>query len=168
VTGFAVRAVLALVASLLLGSGLAYVAHQQRDIGRAEIQSQWDAAKAKANADALIQTQQWAANQKEIQRVTSLSRTLADDDARAAAAVSLRHIAADFAARSAASRPAPEPGIAPAAPPEVVLADVLGGVDEAAGELAHSLDLAYVAGVSCEHEYSSATSRLQPQPGSGH
>lgn len=71
-----------------------------------------------------------------------------------------------LAAYRAAARAATDTGPASSSettPPAVdVLADLFGGADDAAGELAAALDLAYTAGITCERSFDALTFTEQP------
>lgn len=82
-----------------------------------------------------------------------LDRALADRDRAAAASSSLQQRAETVAA-SCVARDASAPGAGPAAPaPGHLLADVLGRIDRAAGDLAAYADRLAVASRACERQY---------------
>lgn len=93
----------------------------------------------------------------ETQRLSS--RAHADAVGAAGAAVGLRVAVATVAARcGAAPGPATASAVSPAASaPGVVLSDVLGRVDDTAGELASALDASFIAGQQCERLSDSVT-----------
>ncbi|ARU06130.1 hypothetical protein CCO03_16925 [Comamonas serinivorans] len=71
---------------------------------------------------------------------------------------------ADLARYRAAARATQDPCAAAAGPPASdaldLLADLLTGADEAAGELAAAADLAHAAGFTCERAYDALTNQL--------
>lgn len=156
---------LSLTAALALAVGLCVVfsgvlgwhGATQRQAGRAEVQARWDQARAQAAVDAQLESaRRWTANQ-ETERVANLARARADADARRAADVRLRDIARNYAAQPAADDPTAATERAPVAERCAVLADVLGQVDDLAGELAQAADAARIAGQACERAYDSLT-----------
>jgi len=109
-----------------------------------------------------------AARTEETRRVTALAQIVNDQAARAvaaeadagraaAAARSLRERAQAVARGAAAGNPAAAGQRDAAAAAGMVLADVLGRADDAAGELAKALDRAHGAGVTCERAYGALT-----------
>ena len=91
---------------------------------------------------------------------TEVQRARTDAAAAARAAGSLRQRAAALAAacdRGPAPNPAPAGGSAPTSGAGLLLADVLGRVDDVAGELAAAYDQARAAGHACERSYTSLT-----------
>lgn len=90
---------------------------------------------------------------------TEIDRARADADAARAAADGLRNQAKRLAAT--ASKACGNPGTAAtgkaAGSAGLVLADVLGRTDDAAGELAAALDRSRIAGMACEKAYDSLT-----------
>ena len=76
---------------------------------------------------------------------------------------------ADLAHYRAAARAASHPCAAAAGPPASdaldLLADLLTGADEAAGELAAAADLAHAAGLTCERSYDALTNPSRPVAG---
>jgi len=102
------------------------------------------------------------ASKQEIDHVSSLARARADDDRRGAdvAHERLLYSAALAAARAGAACQGPAPAAErPAAQPAgLVLADVLGRADAAAGELAAVLDASHAAGAGCERYVDELTS----------
>lgn len=122
-------------------------------------------AKAIAAADAKerAREKQWQDAKQEAEHVATMARTRADADRRAA---DVAHHSLLDAARSAAQRagacPATEPTGPPAPSPADLLADVLGRVDQVAGELAEAVDQSRIAGLACERSYDAVAG--QPQP----
>ena len=90
----------------------------------------------------------------------------ADAAAARAAADGLR---ADLARYRNSARAASHPCAAAAGPPASdaldLLADLLTGADEAAGELAAAADLAHAAGLTCERAYDTLTNPHRPDGG---
>lgn len=107
----------------------------------------------RAQADARAEELRRVAAHQEIANVASLARARADDDRRAADAAHRRLLDAARAAGAAAADPGPAGGGAPTSGAGLVLADVLGSADDAAGELAAALDAARIAGLACERAY---------------
>jgi len=96
---------------------------------------------------------------------TSIAQARIDAAVAARAAGSLRQRAAELATacdRGFAADPAAAAGSAPAAGPGLVLADVFGRADNAAGELAAAYDQARAAGLACERAYDSLTLETAP------
>ena len=97
------------------------------------------------------------AAQLEAQNADHLARLTAQADKLRAdvAAVSLRERASRLAAaaRCAPSAPAAPPGSPPADAPGDLLADMLGRVDDAAGEIGRYADQARLAGQLCQRSY---------------
>lgn len=155
-------------AVLALVAGLAFFVHHERDIGRAEVRAEWAAERAALQAAAASAT---ALNQTESIRRTAAQTEIAHDaetsiarlDAGRAPAVvaarGLRERAAAVAASCGATTGDPAAsGPSPAASaPGVVLADVLGRLDDVAGELAEALDRSHIAGLACERSYDALT-----------
>lgn len=107
------------------------------------------------------QEQEWAQAQQEVQREAQRALDLAGLDRRRA---DLGHQRMLDAARAAAggeagSDPAASGGGQAAGPGCPVLADVLGEVDAAAGELAAALDVSRIAGQACQRAHDA----LSPQ-----
>ncbi len=126
-------------------------------------------AAAEATQAARDEEQRRAGAQQEVihaaEEATRAAR--ADADRARAAARGLRDAAQ--AAAAACRDPAPgDPATAkrgaPAAGPGLVLADVLGRADDAAGELAAALDAARAAGLACERSYDSLTIATGDRP----
>ena len=86
---------------------------------------------------------------------TEIDRARADAAAAHAAADSLRDQAQRLAAAAGKTCSNPRPAAAgkAAGSPGLVLADVLGRADDAAGELAAALDRSRIAGLACERAY---------------
>jgi hypothetical protein len=148
--------------------GAWFVSHE-RDIGRAEVQTKWDAERdaliVKANlAEAANETEtnRRIAAQTEIAHDAIQKQAAADLDARRARAAhdSLLYAAQTFASRCVApGDPAPANGGEATAGPGLVLPKLLGRVDDTAGELAAGLDAARTAGIACERSYDALTQR---------
>lgn len=81
----------------------------------------------------------------------------AADDAAGRLRQHVSRLAAQCTARGAAINTAPAAGGPPAVDPGVVLAELHGWTDQAAGELAQALDAARTAGLACERAYDSLT-----------
>lgn len=147
-----------------LTGAYAWRVHAERDIGRKQIQTQWDASVSQQRAKALIETENNAretlrrlTKQKENQDAQDrlLSTARADARANTAAADKLREQSADTARRwVAATRDTPAPGVCEAAGNAItVQADVFSRLDRAAGELAPYADAARIAGNKCVADY---------------
>lgn len=149
-------------------AGVAYLAHVQRDIGRAEVRAEWGAARlAQADAD----LEQAASNAREsLRRLTrqqenqhaqdqELLAARADADRNRAAADQLRDQNAATAQRWRAALADSAPGsVSQAAGDAIgVLADVLGRADRRAGVLAAYADAARAAGLKCERDFDALT-----------
>ena len=122
-----------------------------RGQGAEQIQQAEAAARAEENRrTAKIQEAEDAAHQ---------ARLAAEADARSARASAdrLRQRAAELAASCSASNPAPAASSPAASAPGPVLADMLGRLDAAAGELARHADEARIAGQLCERSYRALT-----------
>lgn len=118
---------------------------------RADISGQISLAEATARAEENRRT----AKIQEAQDAAHKARLAAESDARAARASAdrLRQRAAELAASCAARDPAPaSPGPAASAPGDL-LADMLGRIDQAAGEVAEYADRARIAGQLCQRAY---------------
>ncbi|MBN3822368.1 DUF2514 family protein [Burkholderia sp. Ac-20384] len=115
------------------------------------------ATQAKAVNAARAEEQRRTAAQTEIAKDANQQRTaaLADAFAARAAAGSLQQRVDQLVA--AARHPAASAGSAPAGDPIGVLADVLGSIDDRAGELAKIADDRGIAGKQCERDYDSLT-----------
>ena len=92
-----------------------------------------------------------------------ITKALSDAANANAAAGRLRDAANQLASGGSqtSDNPAPAGGSPPAAAPAVVLSDVFLRADAAAGELAESLDRAYIAGTTCERSYDALTRESQ-------
>lgn len=124
-----------------------------------------DASQIELAGERAARTQAQDARAVENRRTARIQEALdAEHQSRQQALVDLRR--ADAAARSlreraeqlaAASCPAGDPaaaaGSAPAAAPADLLSDMLGRIDEAAGEIARHADDARIAGQLCERSY---------------
>lgn len=112
-----------------------------------------------AEATARAEERRRADKIQEAQDAAHKSRLAAESDARAARASAdrLRQRAAELAASCSARDTAPAgPGQAASAPGDL-LADMLGRIDQAAGELARHADEARIAGQLCERSYRALT-----------
>jgi hypothetical protein len=131
---------------------------------RDEAQAAWDAERAQLKAAALAATTE--ARTEEARRTaatqeiaheaqTQIDQARADAATAAVVADGLRRAAGAAATRGCAAPS--NPAAAPAGPPDpaagLVLADVLGRADQAAGELAAAADAAHAAGAACERAY---------------
>lgn len=160
----------AIVAAALVAAGFLAGTHwvsgrlSKAEAEHARQREQWAAERDKAQADARAEDARRVDAMQEVQRVAALSRAHDQADHRAAAAVGerVRAEARAAAARAAAADPSPADGGAPAAGPGLVLADLFGGADEAAGELAAALDAARTAGLACERSYDALTGPREP------
>ncbi|WP_131753666.1 DUF2514 family protein [Burkholderia vietnamiensis] len=114
-------------------------------------------AQLAAVAAARAEEQRRTAAQSEIAKDANQQRTaaLADAFAARAAAGSLQQRVDRLVA--AARNPAATAGSAPAGDPIGVLADVLGSIDDRAGELAKIADERGIAGQQCERDYDALT-----------
>lgn len=132
-------------------------------------QSRWDRqladqaeAKAKATEQARIEEQrrQAAIHEVTTNAQTQIDQAQADAAAARATADSLRDQAKRLAA--AAGKACSNPGTAtagrPASTTSMVLADLFGRADQAAGDLAAAYDRARIAGLACERAYNSLMS----------
>lgn len=157
----------ALLLALLLASlGIGAWQRHALKSARAEVL----AARAEALGERTARQQEAAARSEEARRTARVQEALdAEHQSRQQALVDLRR--ADAAARSlrerteqlaaaarcAAGDPAAAAGGAPAAAPADLLADMLGRLDGAAGELARYADDARIAGQLCERTYRALT-----------
>ena len=143
---------LALVAAAVWGYGV-----RERRAGRAEVRAEWADAKERQRAvDAAERERREDAHQeiaRDAQEQTRRAR--ADRDAAARTADGLRSAAA--AALGRRCDPAPAAPGTPASDPAAVLADVLGGLEGAARELAAIADERGTAGAACVRSYESLT-----------
>ncbi|PRE44114.1 DUF2514 family protein [Burkholderia multivorans] len=148
---------LAFVAAVVIGSAAGYVkGHHDAD------QSATVADQAKQISDLKAEREEYqrrTAAQQEIANDANQQRTaaLADAFAARAAAGSLQQRVDQLVA--AARHPAATPGSPAAGDALDLLADVLGRVDQRAGELAEALDASRIAGLACEKSYDSLTAR---------
>ena len=143
----------------LLAAGVWGYGVRERRAGRAEIRAEWSAAKERQRAvDAAERARREDAH-KEIARDAQERTTRARADAATAgrAADSLRDAYA--AALQRRCDPATTAGSAPAADAAAVLADVLGGLESAARELAAIADERGTAGAACERTYHALTAK---------
>lgn len=150
-------AAVSLVAGLLLG----WLANGWR-LGEqiAEIRADHAEAVAAEQQRARQIESGWHAGMLEIQRNAQqkLDAVAADVVAAGSAAERLRERVAELSRRPAAC-PAATGGGEAADPARLVLADVLGRIDAAAGELAAHADRARVTGMACEAAYGSLAAR---------
>jgi hypothetical protein len=150
-------AAVALAAGLLLG----WLANGWR-LGEqiAEIRADHAQALADVQSRARKIESGWHAGMMEVQRNAQekLDAVAADVAAAGSAAERLRERVAELSRRPAASPGAADGGEAAEAA-RLVLADVLGRIDAAAGELAAYADRARVAGMACEAAYDSLAAR---------
>jgi hypothetical protein len=132
--------------------------------GRADVQARWDAEKITVGRIALAaestrratEQQRFAALQKEIEDAhQATERARADADRSRSAVGGLRRDARALAARRcpAGGDPALAAGGAAATDPGLLLAELLGGLAEAGGELALEADRRGIAGGTCERAY---------------
>ncbi|WP_041490648.1 DUF2514 family protein [Burkholderia cepacia] len=123
----------------------------------AVIQSDAETAETKAVEAARTEEQRSTAAQQEVAENASKDRDQARADAVAAASAAdgLRKQLAVFVA--GARHPAASAGSSPAGDPIGMLADVLGSIDDRAGELAEYADRARIAGQQCERDYDALT-----------
>ena len=158
------------VALAVLVLGVNTMLGHARESGKAEVQALWDQAKAQAKIaaqrQALDDSAKLAADHQRNQHETEQAIQKAVDDAHRADAVRLRNVAAAYAAR-ATDHSRAGPDLPTATAPVVVVAGLLGDVDDVAGELAQAADDARARGLSCEREYDSLKQRLgakAPEP----
>lgn len=158
----------ALAAAVLGVIGTQYVTIQHLRTEKAELQTL--IAQERANAQQ-ARADEEARNRREDQRRVAAQKEATDEAqrlaarARADAAARVRKHdelrSAAVAAAAATCRAASDPGAVGSGPPAesagTVLADVLGEMDEAAGDLAEALDLSRVAGHLCERSYDALT-----------
>lgn len=150
-----------LACALMVGGYWLRGLRAEREVAAVELQLH--TARAEAAAAAFEASERFRrieqARAFEIDRVTRDAQRTIDQARRDAAAAD---VAADrlrqrAAALAAACRPAADPtpadAGAPAAGPGLVLADLLGRADAAAGELAAAFDRARAAGLACERSY---------------
>jgi hypothetical protein len=152
-------AVLAAVAALLAGVW-GYGWRQERAgaaRGRAEVRADWDGAKARQRAVDAAERDRREASLQEIARHAQdqTRRARADAAGAARAADSLR--GAFAAAVERRCDPAATAGGAPAASAGALPADVLGGLADAARELASAADERGTAGAACVRSFDTLT-----------
>lgn len=123
--------------------------------GQAQRQAETSRRVAQAQATERAEEARRVDAQQEVVHVATVARDRAEDDRRRADAMhrSLLDDARAYAARDGRQDPAAAECSQAAGPAAVVLADVLGGADEAAGDLAAALDRASIAGAACERAY---------------
>lgn len=155
------------MALLLVGAiGLGAWQRHAATIARADAAQ----ARAQATAERAARQQEAAARVEETRRTARVQEALdAEHQSRQQALVDLRRADAAArvlreraeqlaaAARCAAGDPAAAAGGAPATAPADLLADMLGRLDHAAGELARYADDARIAGQLCERTYRALT-----------
>jgi small-conductance mechanosensitive channel len=161
VPGWAKASAIAARAAAAVGF-VSYQVHHQREIGRAEVRAEWDAAalaEAQSNArESLRRLERQQENQRD--QNAQLAAARADADRNRAAADGLREQNADAVRRWRAALDHPATGGECAAAGDAigVLADVLSRADRRAGILAAYADAARAAGLQCERDYSALTS----------
>lgn len=130
-------------------SHLAHIAQDERDAREASEAARIEDQRRK---DAQLEIVQLARR--------SAQRTVEDLARRVAASERLRERAGQLAARCVTPSDLPTAdGSQATAPAGAVLADMLGRIDQAAGELAQFADAATTAGAACERAYDSLTNR---------
>jgi Skp family chaperone for outer membrane proteins len=146
------------IAASALAGFVAWQVHIQRDIGRAEVQAQWDVSLSAQRAEALKRSQENAAK---IAKILNDQESLQDENNRNAAAAARANAAASslraqlaqyVAANSRRADPAAtgqQPRVE-SADPLVLLADLFGRADKRAGDLAQLADALRTAGAGCE------------------
>ena len=145
------------LAAVAMGAGLllGWLANGWR-LGEQIAEIRADHAQSLADAQSRVRQIEsgWHAGMLEIQRNAreKLDAVAADAAAAGTAAERLRERVAELSRRPAACPGATGGGEA-ADPTRLVLADVLGRVDAAAGELAAHADRARVAGMACDAAY---------------
>jgi len=141
--------------AVLLAAGLAYLFGDHRGATRQDLvcqvahdaeEAQHERAANRARQLELVVRQE---TQRETQRM--LDRAAADAVSAERSRLSLQQRAQRLAAACAPAAAQPASGAASSA--GLVLADVLGRADQAAGELAAALDRAHAAGLACEREH---------------
>lgn len=146
--------IVALVAALAL-AGWQYTRALHLKTDLAELRADIDRQVREAEQQARATEQARTAKIQEALDDAHKKRTIAEADARraSAASVSLRKYADSLAARCAPASPE-APASSPATEaPGLVLANMLGRLDEAAGELARYADEARIAGEACQGAY---------------
>ncbi|KGU65600.1 hypothetical protein Y037_3082 [Burkholderia pseudomallei MSHR983] len=142
---------LAVIVAIVIGSAGGYFKGHDDGVRTTTLAAQRD--KTKAVEAARAEEQRRTAAQMEIAKHASKQRDQARADAAAAASAAdgLRKQVAVLG--TVACRPAASVGSAPAVDPIGVLADVLGRIDDRAGELAKVADERGIAGQQCERSY---------------
>lgn len=149
-----------------VGAGIAWFAHHEREIGRAEIRAQIAREAAAEAARNAKETQRRLDQQEEAQRAhdEDLARAAADAAAARDVAGRLRLRVDELvaAARRGAGNPA-SGGQRPATEDPIgVLAELQRRADARAGVLAEYADRARIAGQQCERAYDALTARPAP------
>lgn len=158
----------AMVAAAFAGAGFvgARIEHNSMQVKLDAVQHAWDAERAQDQAAALKATQEARAEEQRRAIVTQevVNHAKAQTVVVAAAAgraldslARLRERAASAAGRSVPGNPAAASGGSTAQGPGLLLADVLGRMGSAGGQLATYADQARVAGDACEQQYNSLT-----------
>jgi len=157
------RAWLEVGAAVAIASAVAWAIHHERDVGRHEIQVQWDADRARMKAEAdKAQAANDAESARRIETLKEIERDSQDKvaaarDAASAATDSALRLQQRFAAaarsRTAPGNPAAAASSASAPAASDLLADVFNRIDDAAGQLAAYADAARIAGAACERSY---------------
>jgi len=157
----------AAIAAAVVGA-VAWFASDQRDTGRAEIQSLWDKDKARQANEAL---QDSVNNARETQRrldrqkanddkqIAELQAARADGELAGRAAVKLRNRTTDLAdtAKRSCGNTATDEQRKAGTEAVDLLAYVQRSIDERAGALAEFADRAYIRGGRCEADYDALT-----------
>lgn len=140
---------------VLLAAFVAYLVGDHRGATRQDLVCQvaHDAEEAQRTRTAEKARQLELASRQETQRETQrmLDRAAADAVSAERSRLSVQQRAQRLAASCAPAATQPASGAASSA--GLVLADVLGRADQAAGELAAALDRAHAAGLACEREH---------------
>lgn len=154
------------VATLAAGVQTVRLAHEQSKT--AQVEAQMAKQRADATKAALVETQRLRAiaatqarEQTEALNDAQKSIDIAKSDARTASrtADKLLIYASELAGRCAAKSSAAPSGASPAASaPGDLLAELLGRVNAAAGEIAEHADRARIAGLACERIHGAAVS----------
>ncbi|MBJ9617737.1 DUF2514 domain-containing protein [Burkholderia multivorans] len=150
---------LAFVAAVVIGSAAGYFkGHHDADQSATVADQAKQISDLKAERD---EYQRRTAAQQEIANDANQQRTaaLADAFAARAAAGSLQQRVDQLVA--AARHPAASAGSPAAGDALDLLADVLGRIDERAGELAEYADRARIAGQQCERDYDALTAAVR-------
>lgn len=145
---------LALTAALAWGAWQRHSAIQATQ-ALAEVQLQTATLREQAMHAALIETTRRLSAQQEVTHAAQARarQALQDRAAAASAADSLRQRADQLAARAGACDTAAADGGEAARAAGMVLADMLGRVEEAGRSAAAGLDAATTAGIACERSY---------------